>query len=78
VKLLGELTRNRGMALVFISHDIALVSQVVERALVMKGGAVVDQSPITELVQRSRHPYTHDLVTSARRMEKALTTGTIR
>lgn len=78
VQLLAELTRSRGMALVFVSHDIALVSQVVERALVMRAGVLVDQSPITELVQQDRHPYTHDLVSSARRLEKALTTGTIR
>lgn len=78
VQLLAELTGSRGMALVFISHDIALVSQVVDRALVMMGGVLVDQSPMTELVQHPRHPYTRDLVNSARRLEKALTTGTIR
>ena len=76
--LLAELSREHTMAMLFISHDIALVSGVVDSAIVMKDGKIVERGPIAQIVTEPRHPYTRSLVGSAAALENALTTGTIR
>lgn len=54
-----------GAACLFISHDLAVVSQVCDEALVMKEGNVVEHGTIAELFTRPQHPYTRGLVAAA-------------
>lgn len=51
-------------AVLFISHDIAVVSQIASRVLVMYVGQIVEELPVTELAGLGAHPYTRALVAS--------------
>lgn len=62
VALIGELTRQSGMALMFITHDIALASAIADRIVVLYAGRVVEAGPVARVVGRPRHPYTEALV----------------
>jgi len=59
--ILDKLVAERGMGLIFISHDLRLVSSFCDRVLVMYAGRVVEEVAATEL-QRARHPYTQGLL----------------
>ena len=62
VELLLRLRDARGLAILFISHDLALVSQVADRILVMYGGLVMEQGPAAMVLDEPRHPYTRALL----------------
>ncbi|NCF48816.1 MAG: ATP-binding cassette domain-containing protein [Bacteroidetes bacterium] len=62
LNVLREVRDRMGLAAVFISHDLALVRYVCDRTITMYLGAVVEDSPTTELVERPLHPYTKALV----------------
>ncbi|WP_379064825.1 ABC transporter ATP-binding protein [Mesorhizobium sp. UC22_110] len=59
--ILDRLVAERGMGLVFISHDLRLVSSFCDRVVVMYAGKVVEQLPASEL-SNARHPYTQGLL----------------
>ena len=61
--ILDKLVQDKGMGLVFISHDLRLVSSFCDRVLVMYAGRVVEEIAATEL-QNARHPYTRGLLNS--------------
>lgn len=58
VELLKGLQQRLGMAILWITHDLALVAGLVERVAVMYAGAIVEIGPVRDLLGRSRHPYT--------------------
>jgi peptide/nickel transport system permease protein len=60
--LLKSIQVDGDMALLFISHDITVVSQVCDRVLVMYAGRVVENLPAAELRTHARHPYTRALL----------------
>ncbi|OMI34237.1 ATP-binding cassette domain-containing protein [Streptomyces sparsogenes] len=70
--LIDTLVREREMAVLFVSHDLAVVAKVTDRALVMKDGRAVEEGTVERLVRAPREEYTKALVTSARRLESAL------
>ncbi|MEW9531678.1 ABC transporter ATP-binding protein [Microbispora sp. NPDC049125] len=72
LSLLDGLVAERGMALLFISHDLAVVSRVTDRVLVLKDGRVVESGRVEDVVEAPSHPYTRDLVDSARHLDGAL------
>ena len=59
--ILDRLVADRGMGLVFISHDLRLVSSFCDRVVVMYAGKVVEQLKASEL-SRAQHPYTRGLL----------------
>ncbi|HEY7257717.1 MAG TPA: oligopeptide/dipeptide ABC transporter ATP-binding protein, partial [Gaiellales bacterium] len=64
-RILTELTRLRseeGMAMVYVSHDLAVVARMADRIVVMYAGRVVEHGPVDEVISRPRHPYTRALV----------------
>ena len=50
------------MAGVYVSHDLAVVAQVADRIVVLKGGEVQEQGPTEAILHASRHPYTKELL----------------
>ena len=60
--LLIELQKQRGMALVLITHDMGVVAETAERVMVMYAGQAVEQQPVDSLFADSRHPYTAALL----------------
>jgi peptide/nickel transport system ATP-binding protein/peptide/nickel transport system permease protein len=69
LQLLREVSASSGAAVLFISHDIAVVSQLCERVLVMYAGTVVEDLSVGQLVAGPAHPYTRALLASVPDME---------
>ncbi|AVP58590.1 ABC transporter ATP-binding protein [Pulveribacter suum] len=61
LELIQALVAERGMALLLISHDLAVIAGAVQRTLVMYGGTVVEQGPTRAVFSRLAHPYTQGL-----------------
>lgn len=61
---LNQLCRTRRTALLFISHDLSVVSQLCDRVLVMHHGRIVEQGPVATVIERPQHPYTRRLLQS--------------
>jgi oligopeptide transport system ATP-binding protein len=62
INLLHDLQRERGVAYIFISHDLSLVRVISHRILVMCGGEVVEEGEPTQLYTNPSHPYTKALL----------------
>jgi oligopeptide/dipeptide ABC transporter ATP-binding protein len=62
LQLLVRLRRERGMALLFITHDLALVPSLVDRVAVLYAGRLVEYGPAAAVLQAPAHPYTRGLV----------------
>lgn len=66
-QILGELTRlvrELGMSLIWISHDLAVVSGIADRIAVMYAGRIVEEGPTGAVLAAPRHPYTRGLLDS--------------
>ncbi len=63
--LLKQLRREYGLAMLFISHDLAVVGQVADRIAVMRYGEIVESGPAREVLTRPQHPYTQGLLAAA-------------
>jgi oligopeptide/dipeptide ABC transporter ATP-binding protein len=63
--LLDRLVAEEGCALMMITHDLAVVSELCDRVLTMYGGRVVEAGTTDELLDRPRHPYTEALVATS-------------
>jgi peptide/nickel transport system ATP-binding protein len=59
-----ELARESGTALVWISHDLSVVSSLANRLLVMYAGRIVEEGPVAAVLRDPRHPYTAGLLRS--------------
>ncbi|GAA3474664.1 ATP-binding cassette domain-containing protein [Nonomuraea roseola] len=62
VGVLRELREERGLAVLLVSHDLALVSTIADRVLVMKDGVVVESGPARHVLRDPDHPYTRELL----------------
>ena len=62
LELLAQLRRELGLALLFITHDLAVVAQVADRIAVTYAGRIVELGPTHEVLARPRHPYTAGLL----------------
>ena len=65
LELLAELRRRHGLAMLFISHDLAVVARVAERVVVMRAGEIVEQGPTDEVLRRPQHAYTRQLLAAS-------------
>jgi peptide/nickel transport system ATP-binding protein len=64
LRILDGLVRERGMGLIFISHNLTVVSSFCDRVLIMYGGRIVEECAARDL-RNARHPYTRALVAAA-------------
>jgi len=69
VDLVEELQGRLGMALVWITHDLALVAGLAHRVAVMYAGFIVEEAPVRKLYGAPRHPYTVGLLNSMPRVD---------
>ncbi|MBR9762797.1 MAG: ABC transporter ATP-binding protein [Rhodobacteraceae bacterium] len=72
VRLITSLVDELGIALLFISHDLAVVGQVAERVMVMRHGRAVESGPALQVLTQPQDDYTRNLVAAARRFDAAL------
>jgi oligopeptide/dipeptide ABC transporter ATP-binding protein len=68
--LLKAMQDKRGMAIIFITHDLGVVASICDRVLVMYGGRKVEQTDTKTLFAAARHPYTLGLLHSAPRWDQ--------
>lgn len=62
LQLLSELRRQRGLALLFVTHNIALARHIATRVAVLNRGIIVDEGPVDEVLEHPKHEYTQRLL----------------
>lgn len=65
LSLLGTLSRERGMGLLLITHDLGVVAEMADEVGVMYAGRIVERAPVRSLFAEPLHPYTRGLIHSA-------------
>jgi ABC-type dipeptide/oligopeptide/nickel transport system ATPase component len=70
--LVERITRERALGLLLVSHDLAVVSNQVDRVLVMDAGRIVEEGPTSLVLGSPGHPRTKQLVTAARNRQAAM------
>jgi peptide/nickel transport system ATP-binding protein len=64
IALLKRLCRERGTAVLLVTHDMGVIAEVADRVAVMYAGRVVEVGPVRQVIQEPRHPYTRGLMGS--------------
>ena len=69
MKLLNELRHERGMALILITHDLALIAESTDSIAVMYGGEILEQGTTSFVIAHPAHPYTRALMAAVPRLD---------
>ncbi|HWA43587.1 MAG TPA: ABC transporter ATP-binding protein [Hypericibacter adhaerens] len=70
VELLIDLRQRIGLSMLYVTHDLGLLSQIADRVGVMYAGHMVEIAPVAELFHQPRHPYTRGLIGSIPRIDR--------
>jgi len=70
--LLQKLQRERGMGILFVTHNLGVVAEIADRVVVMYAGRIVESGPVREVFAHPRHPYTKGLLRSVPRLGQAV------
>ncbi len=62
LQLLKTIQQKRQMGIIFITHDLGVVAEISDRALVMQNGSVVEEGSVVDLFKNPKHPYTKGLL----------------
>ncbi len=62
LSLIDDMRRKRGLAMVMVTHDLAVVAGIADRVAVVYGGTIVEQGPVREIFYNPKHPYTAGLL----------------
>lgn len=62
LQLMKELNRNKGTSILFITHDLGVVSQICDRTIVMYAGEVIESGKTKDVLYTPQHPYTRALI----------------
>ena len=62
IELIKDLRDQRGLAVLFVSHDLAVIRELCDRVVVFYAGEIVEAGPVEEIIERPRHPYTQALL----------------
>ncbi|MEI6211590.1 MAG: ATP-binding cassette domain-containing protein [bacterium] len=72
LNLLRELQQQLGLALLLVSHDLAVVRTVCDRVCVLYDGLIVEQGTVAEVLEHPAHPYTRELLAAVPDVDRAL------
>jgi len=72
ISLLKKLQNDEQMSIIFISHDLSLVSEIADRVLVMYKGSIVEQGEVNDIFKFPKHLYTKALINSRPSMDSRL------
>ncbi len=75
LELLEDLRSRLGLAVLLITHDLAVVAETCSRVLVMYAGRIVEEAPVQNLFEAPAHPYTRGLLASLPRLGRAPESG---
>ncbi|MGM7699108.1 ABC transporter ATP-binding protein [Microbacterium sp. A84] len=67
--LLARLARDRGLAMLMVSHDLSVIAGRTDRIAVMYGGLIVESGPTSEVFENPQHPYTRALLRAIPRLD---------
>jgi oligopeptide/dipeptide ABC transporter ATP-binding protein len=70
LRLLERLNRDRGLAVILITHDLGVVAEFADRVLVMYGGRIVESGTLDQIFYDPQHPYTWGLLGSVIRLDR--------
>jgi peptide/nickel transport system ATP-binding protein len=70
LEVLHELGRGRGLAMVYVSHDLGVIAHMARRIAVMYAGELVEEGPTAEILRRPGHPYARGLLASIPRLRR--------
>lgn len=62
LKLLKELQRENGMGMIFITHDLGVISEIADNVIVMNKGVIVEKGTTYDILNNPQHPYTKGLI----------------
>lgn len=72
IDLILELKQELGMSVIFISHDLKLVSKIADKIIVMYQGKIVEQGPSKEIFENPQKTYTKELISSVNLLKKEI------
>jgi peptide/nickel transport system ATP-binding protein len=70
LNLLRDLSRNRGMSVIFISHDLGVIAEMADQVAVMYQGRIVEYGDIDQILHKPQHPYTRGLLACRPRLDQ--------
>jgi peptide/nickel transport system ATP-binding protein len=75
--LIARIQKEKGMGVMFVTHDFGVVAEIAHRVAVMEKGVLVEQGPADDVLNRPRHPYTQRLIAAVphRRGEERVATA---
>jgi oligopeptide transport system ATP-binding protein len=76
VSLVADLLQQTGMAVIWVTHDLALLARIADRVMVMFAGRVMESATCEDLFARPEHPYTQSLLANLRQTDGAMTAAT--
>ena len=69
LELLRELRDTRGMAILFVSHDLAVIAELCDRVAIMRSGQVIEQGPTQQVIAAPQQDYTRELLAAVPRLD---------
>ena len=75
VELLRRLQHQRGLAMIFITHNIALIRSIAQQVLVMHNGQIVESGAVADVLDHPRAEYTRQLLDDVPKFSAAMTSS---
>ena len=70
--LMRQLQQDRGMSMMFITHDLGVIAEIADDVIVMYRGKIVEKGPVQQIFEDPQHPYTKGLLACRPRLDKKL------